>query len=90
MKRPSRTIVAGALALLPMGLAGCAVGHLIGGMLQNEEYQKLLEVHPKYSDLENQRVAVVVDADMDLMFQHPKLEPRVKQPAFQLWLPVQV
>ncbi|MBT8485488.1 MAG: hypothetical protein KJO43_07900 [Phycisphaerae bacterium] len=52
---------------------GCAIGHLIGGMLQNEEYQKLVETPPEYADLSGKRIAVVVDADLSVTYNHPKL-----------------
>ena len=59
-------LLAGAL-----GLGGCAIGHLVGGMAQNYEYTKLIEVHPVYDGLDNKRVAVLVDLDMSTLYQHP-------------------
>jgi hypothetical protein len=49
------------------------VGQLIGGMAQNFEYQKLIEVHPRYTGLENQTVAVAVDLDMMTSYEHPSV-----------------
>jgi hypothetical protein len=60
-----------------MSLGGCFIMALGGVMAQNFEYQKLLEVPPQYAGLENQRVAVVVDADLSLLYQHPQLIPTV-------------
>ncbi len=54
-----------------LGLAGCGVERLLGGMAQNYEYSKLIEVHPAYNGLENMKVAVLVDVDMSTLFQFP-------------------
>ena len=69
MKTP-RLIV---LASLYVVLGGCAVGKLVGGMAQNFEYQKIKEVHAAYAGLENHSVAVVVDADMFTLYEHPEV-----------------
>lgn len=65
----------GVLMVLILGTActmcSCAVGNLIGGMAQNYEYTKLVEVHPVYSDLENKSVAVIVDVDLVTLYEHP-------------------
>lgn len=53
------------------GLAGCQFGHLVGGMAQNYEYSKLIEVHPEYDGLEDKTVAVVVDADLATLYEYP-------------------
>ena len=54
--------------------SGCkAVGVLAGGMAQNFEYQKLVEILPKYEGLEHQTVAVVVDADLATLYENPTL-----------------
>jgi hypothetical protein len=55
-------------------LSGCAIGKLFGGMMQNYEYSKLVEVHPAYSGLENQTVAVIVDVDMATQFEYPDVQ----------------
>lgn len=54
-------------------LGGCAIGFLGAGMAQNFEYQKLLEVLPRYEGLEHKTVAVVVDADLATLYEHPTL-----------------
>ena len=62
-------LVAGGLAL-----GGCAMGQLVGGMAQNYEYAKLIEVHPKYNGLENRTIAVLVELDMMTKYEHPNVE----------------
>ena len=79
--RGARTmlVLAGLLVAIPAlsgGLGGCAIGHLAGAMAQNFEYQKELQVLPKY-DLEGKTVAVVVDADMGVLYEHPKLVEKI-------------
>ncbi|MDG2094098.1 MAG: hypothetical protein P8J89_02370 [Phycisphaerales bacterium] len=54
-------------------LCGCAVGYIAAGMQQNFEYQKLVEVLARYDGLEHQTVAVVVDADLATLYEHPML-----------------
>jgi hypothetical protein len=59
------------VAAAGFGLVGCGVEKLIGGMAQNFEYQKVIEVHPAYDGLEHSTVAVVVDADLSTLYEHP-------------------
>lgn len=54
-------------------LSGCVLAKAVGGALQNEEYQKKIEVLPKYNDLSGQRVAVLVDADLGTLYDYPDL-----------------
>ena len=65
------------ILLLVMGsmplLGGCAIGYIAAGMGQNFENQKLLEILPQYDGLEHQTVAVVVDADLATLYEHPTL-----------------
>jgi len=65
------------LLLIPVVAGGCAVGSLIGGMMQNAEYQKQIEVLPKYDDLEGRTVAIIVDADMATLYQFPDLVDKI-------------
>lgn len=58
---------AGAAAAL---LAGCEIFPLVGGMAQNFEYQKLIEVHPQYAGLENHKTAVLVSTDYAVLYEH--------------------
>jgi hypothetical protein len=64
-----------AIGLVAAGcmLSGCAFGKLIGGMAQNYEYSKLIEVHPVYMGLEDRTVAVLVDADLATLYEHPEV-----------------
>jgi hypothetical protein len=61
------------LLCLTVVLPGCAIGALIGGIKQNQEYQTLLMVQPKYPDLPGQTVAVVCDAPMEVLDAYPEL-----------------
>ncbi|MHC5008406.1 MAG: hypothetical protein ACYTGF_13725 [Planctomycetota bacterium] len=54
-------------------LAGCGIERLVGGMAQNYEYQKVIEVHARYADLEGKTVAVLVDVDMGTLYDHPEV-----------------
>ncbi len=73
----TRSRAAIAVLLAAPVLPGCAVGHLIGGMAQNYEYSKLVEVHPVYEGLENKRIAVLVDVDMATAWEHPEVSINV-------------
>jgi hypothetical protein len=61
------------MLLAAVTLSGCVAMHLVGALAQNAEYQKKLEVLPKYDDLPGHRVAVVVDADLATLYDHPEL-----------------
>ena len=69
-----RWTILGLIALAGSTLAGCEAAHLFGGMAQNFEYSKQIEVLSKYDGLENQSVAVIVQSDMATMYEHPDLE----------------
>lgn len=56
-----------------IGLCGCIVARLVGGMAQNVEYSTLIEVHPAYTGLENKTVAVLVTADLAMVYEHPEV-----------------
>jgi hypothetical protein len=58
-------------------LAGCAAFQLAGALGQAYEEQKQIEVLAEYDGLEGKRVAVVVDADMNLRYQNPDLVQQV-------------
>src|SRR5262245_10228937 len=57
--------------------AGCQAGELIGGALQNNEYQKLVDTPPKYVGLQDKTIAVVVNADMSTLYEFPRLVAEV-------------
>lgn len=65
--------LSGCLAVWLWVSGGCAAGKLAGAMLQADEYQKKIEVNPKYAGLENKTVAVLVDADLSTLYEHPGL-----------------
>ncbi len=69
----NRTLLAIA-AISSMALSGCQVGALIGGMSQNYEYSKQIEIEPMYFGLENKTVAVIVQTDQGTLYEHPNLE----------------
>ncbi len=61
-----------------VGAGGCgAVAKLIGGMAQNYEYQLRIEVLPQYSGLEGQTVAVIVEADLSTLYEHPNTVAKI-------------
>ena len=69
-----RWTILGLLALAGSTLGGCEAAYLFGGMAQNFEYAKQIEVLSKYEGLENQTVAVIVQSDMATMYENPDLE----------------
>lgn len=73
-----RTILTGSAILIGLLLIpGCALFHLAGGMAQNAEYQKLVEVLAEYGELENRTVAVVVNSDLATLYEHPQLSRQI-------------
>ncbi|MCA9290125.1 MAG: hypothetical protein KDA25_03290, partial [Phycisphaerales bacterium] len=62
MNPRSAALVTGLVLLLPL-TAGCQVASLVGGMAQNAEYQKKIEVLAEYTGLENRSTAVLIQAD---------------------------
>ncbi|MHC4949199.1 MAG: hypothetical protein ACYTG1_13240, partial [Planctomycetota bacterium] len=62
-----------ALVALAASCSGCIAGRLVGGMLQNEEYQKKVEVLAEYDGLQDRSVAVLVQADLATLYEHPGL-----------------
>lgn len=73
MRRKIRLLTLAMLLTMPLCLGGCFVFGLAGVMAQNFEYQKLIEVPPQYNGLEGTRVAVLVEADLSVLYQHPTL-----------------
>lgn len=69
MSFPVRILV----CLLLLGPFGCAGLNLLGAMSYSYEDQKIIEVEPAYDGLEGQRVAVVVDAGLDVLYEHPNV-----------------
>jgi hypothetical protein len=58
-------------------MGGCVLFGLAGAMGQSFEYQKLIEVYAKYDGIENKKVAVLIEADLTVLFEHPALVPAV-------------
>jgi hypothetical protein len=65
------------LLVLALLVTGCGIPELVGGALQNEEYQKKITVYPKYEDLENQTVAIIIATDMATQYEHPNLAAKM-------------
>ncbi len=59
---PAASAALGASQALVVGAAGAST---------NFEYQKLIEVHSRYDGLEHQSVAILVDATLELQYEHP-------------------
>lgn len=68
-----RAIAVVGLLLLP----GCAAPGLIGAMGQAWEDQRLIEVLAQYDGLEGRRVAVVVNAGLDVLYEHPDVVSQI-------------
>jgi hypothetical protein len=68
----------GALAMLVLAaLAGCQLPGIVGAVGQNIEREKKVEVLAKYAGLDNKRVAVMVKADMGVLYEHPTVAPNI-------------
>ena len=65
------------LLLVTMYLGGCALVNLYGAMAGAAETQKLIEVRSQYTDLQDKRVAVVVDAELGMLYDFPELVGRI-------------
>lgn len=57
--------------------AGCAAVNLASGMAQNAEYQKKLRIPAAYDRLAGKEVAVLVNTNMSMMYEHPYLAERI-------------
>ena len=68
-----RVLVTLALA----ALAGCQLPAMVGAVGQNIEREKKVEVLAKYAGLDNKRVAVMVKADMGVLYEHPTVGPNI-------------
>lgn len=60
-----------------VGSGGCALVYAAGGMAQNFEYQKEIEVLPAYEGLQHRTIAVLVDSDLALRYERPNLVPEL-------------
>jgi hypothetical protein len=77
MKAIMRLATAGALGLAITLLSGCVIGKFFGAVAQSDEYQKKIEVPAQYAGLEHKTVAVLVDADMSTLHEHPTLVSQI-------------
>jgi hypothetical protein len=75
--RHSHTLALALTAASLCTLGGCVVGNFIGGMAQNEEYQKKILVPAEYDGLAGKTVAVLVDVNMTMMYEHPRLQAEI-------------
>lgn len=74
--RKTRLAMIGALGGV-LTLPGCMIGELLGGMAQNAEYQKLIQVLPEYEGLEDKTVAVIVNTDLSTLFEYPHVARQI-------------
>lgn len=70
--------VLGVASALAVGAAlllgnGCQLFSAVGAMAQSAEYQKLIEVLPKYDDLAGKSFAVLVETDMAVQYENAGL-----------------
>lgn len=75
----SGSMKAGGLLMAAILLSGCAAANLVGAMGQAHEYQKLVDTPPKYDGLQNKTVAVLVQADMSTLYEHPDLTVKIAE-----------
>lgn len=75
--RKTRLSMICVLAGVMMTLPGCMIGNLLGGMAQNAEYQKLIQVLPEYEGLENHTVAVLVNTDLSTLYEYPQVARQI-------------
>jgi len=75
MTRSMNSIVVVMAVTMVIGLSGCQLPGLIGAIAQNEEYQSKKEVLARYSGLEDQLVAVIVNADLAVQYDYPQAVP---------------
>jgi len=73
MRMITRMLLCLMAAMSVVAAGGCAIGFLGAGLAQNFEYQKLIEVLPRYEGLEHRTVAVIVDADLATLYEYPTL-----------------
>lgn len=57
--------------------SGCQLPGLIGAIGQNIEREKKVEVLAKYTGLDNQSVAVLIHADMGMLYEYPMVKPNL-------------
>ena len=65
------------VACMFCALTGCQLPGIIGAVGHNIEREKKIEVLAKYPGLDNKRVAVMVKADMGVLYEHPTAIPNI-------------
>jgi len=65
------------LILSLLATTGCEIPLLIGGMAQNIEREKKIEVPAEYEGLEDRTVAILVQSDMATLFEHPMVPANI-------------
>jgi len=75
LSRSSRSLAL-LLTVLPL-LGGCAVPQILSAVGHNIEREKKVEVLAKYTGLENRSVAVLVHADLSLLYEYPMVKPNI-------------
>ncbi|MCA9286614.1 MAG: hypothetical protein KDA22_15420 [Phycisphaerales bacterium] len=65
------------LAAVPVAVAGCQLPGLVSNLGYAIEKEKKIEVLAQYPGLENQTVAIVVQADMSTLYDSPMVVPNV-------------
>jgi len=74
MSRPiPRLVVLLVLPAFAVLMPGCMAAGLISALAGAHEDQKLIEVLPQYDGLEGKSVAVLVDAGLDILYDHPQV-----------------
>lgn len=75
--RIARRLALAGLLALPIGLGGCVVGELVGGMIQSERRNSTKTVEAEYTGLAGKNFAVVVSADRVIQADHPEVIVRL-------------
>ena len=65
------------LVVVAVCSGGCAAVNLASGMAQNAEYQKKLRIPAAYDRLAGKEVAILVNTNMTMMYEHPYLAERI-------------
>ena len=65
------------LALVPLALPACGTFGVASKIGEAIEVEKKVEVLAKYRGLENKTVAIVVNADRSVLYEHPTVVPNV-------------
>jgi len=64
------------LVMLVMVMSGC---ELAGGMMESYERTKIVDVNAEYLGLDNHKTAVLIDAPMDIQYEHSRAVPALTE-----------